>query len=141
MKKLALPVVFLFWIAYPRKSSLHSDHLNYYVPADYPSLQSAIDAAAEAVGNNIMIIVGEGEYREMVVAVGLKNLKLIGRNARILPPPDLMLTGPPAGENCGTASPKLIDCENSTVEGFTFVGDDFPGSGRSGYPMGHSILA
>jgi hypothetical protein len=85
MKKLAIPVIFLFGfsisaftlydITYPRKSTSNSELLDYLVPSAYPTIQSAVNAAVD-----------EGEYREAVIATGLKNLKLIGRKARILPP-------------------------------------------------------
>ena len=106
MKKLAIPVIFLFGfsilaftlddVTYPRKSKSNSEVLDYNVPSEYPTIQSAVDAAADAGGNDITIFVDEGEYREAVIATRLKNLKLIGRKARILPPPEFVCTYPTA---------------------------------------------
>lgn len=151
MKKLAIPVIFLFCLSlsafslddvtYPRKSTSNSEFLDYHVPSEYSTIQSAVDAAVASGGNNITIIVEEGEYREAVIARGLKNLKLIGRKARILPPPDFVFTDPPVGDNFPASSFKLINCENFRVEGFTFIGDDLAEITRYSYPMGNSILS
>ncbi len=151
MKKLAIPVIFLFCLSlsafslddvtYPRKSTSNSEFLDYHVPSEYSTIQSAVDAAVAAGGNNITIIVEEGEYSEAVNVSGLKNLKLIGRKARILPPPDFVFTDPPVGDNFPASSFKLINCENFRVEGFTFIGDDFAEITRYSYPMGNSILS
>lgn len=151
MKKLVIPVIFLFCLSlsafslddvtYPRKSTSNSEFLDYHVPSEYPTIQSAVDAAVAAGGNNITIIVEEGEYREAVIVSGLKNLKLIGRKARILPPPDFVFTDPPVGDNFPASSFKLINCENFRVEGFTFIGDDLAEITRYSYPMGNSILS
>ena len=151
MKKLAIPVIFLFCLSlsaftlddvtYPRKSTSNSEFPDYHVPSEYPTIQSAVDAAVAAGGNNITIIVEEGEYREAVIVSGLKNLKLIGRKARILPPPDFVFTDPPVGDNFPASSFKLINCENFRVEGFTFIGDDLAEITRYSYPMGNSILS
>ncbi|KPL17227.1 MAG: hypothetical protein AMS26_01695 [Bacteroides sp. SM23_62] len=149
MKKLAIPVLFLFCfsssvytlddVTYPRKPISKSGFLNYHVPSEYPTIQSAVDAAFTSGLNNITIIVEEGEYRETVIATGLKNLKLIGRNARILPPSDYEFIDPPEGDSFPASSFKLINCENFRVEGFTFIGDNFADITRQSYPMGNSI--
>ncbi len=70
MKKLTFPVIFLFCfllstyplddVTYPRKSASNTDFLKYYVPSDYPSIQSAVDAAVAADVSNITIIVEAG---------------------------------------------------------------------------------
>jgi hypothetical protein len=151
MKTLAVPVIFVFCfslpaftlddVAYPRKSTSNSESLDYHVPSEYPTIQSALNAAIFSGGNNVSIIVEEGEYREAVIASDIKNLKLIGRKARILPPPDFIFTDPPVGENFPASSLKLIDCENFRVEGFTFIGDDFSENTGYSYPMGNAILS
>jgi hypothetical protein len=152
MKKLVIPVVILLFsfaspadcldeVGYPRKSTIHSKSRHYDVPSVYPTLQSAVDAAMKEGGQEVIIYVAAGEYRESVTIHGLKNLRLVGRNARILPPGDFRFPDPPAGVNMPAASVKLVGCENFTVEGFTFIGDDFvTGTGRS-YPMGSAIHA
>ena len=149
MKKLSIPVIFLFCfslsaftlddVTYPRKSTSNSKILDYHVPSEYPTIQSAVDAAVAAGGNNITIIVEEGEYREAVIASGLKNLNLVGKKARILPPLDFVFTDPPVGDNFPASSLKLINCENFRVEGFTFIGDDFVDITRYSYPMGNAV--
>lgn len=151
MKKLVIPVIFLFGfsisaftlddVTYPRKSTSNSKLLDYHVPSEYPTIQAAVNAAVDAGGNNITIFVEEGEYREAVIATGLKNLKLIGRKARILPPPEFVCTDPPVDNTFPSSSITLIDCENFRVEGFTFIGDNFAESTRHSYPMGNSILS
>ena len=151
MKKLAFPVIILFCfsvsaftideVTYPRKSTSNSKFLDYYVPSEYPTIQTAVDAAVVSGGKNIAIIVEEGEYREAVIVTGLKNLKLVGRNARILPPHDFIFTDPPVGDNFPTSSLKLINCENFKVEGFTFIGNDFAEGTGFSYPMGNAILS
>ncbi len=151
MKKLALPILFMFVFSlsvysyddvnYSRNPDSKSGFLNYHVPSEYPSIQSAVNAAATSGVNNITIIVEEGEYRETVTAAGLRNLKIIGRKARVLPPADYIFTDPPTGEGYPASSFKLIDCENFRVEGFTFIGDDFPDITGQHYPMGSSIRA
>jgi hypothetical protein len=149
MKKLPYPVILLFCfslsaypqddVTYPRKSSSNSDFLKYLVPSEYPTIQSAVDAAVASDVSNTSIIVDAGEYREAVVASGLKNLKLVGRNAKILPPVDFNFTDPPFGNNLPASSFKLINCENFSVEGFTFIGDDFAERTGQSCPMGSSI--
>ena len=86
MKKQAVTLVVLIWfsssaftledIAYSRNPARVPHLLSFYVPSEYPSIQSAIDAAARSKGKEITIIVEEGIYRESVVASGIKNLKL-----------------------------------------------------------------
>jgi len=149
MKKPAVLVIILFCfslsasaiddVTYPRKSPSSAEFLNYHVPSEYTTIQSAVDAAVAADGNNISIIVEEGEYREAVIASGLKNLKLIGRKARILPPADFQFITPPEGDIFPASSLTLVDCENFKVEGFTFIGDDFVESTGHSYPMGNAI--
>jgi hypothetical protein len=151
MKKLAVPGILLLClsssaysldeVSYPRKSKLISRNLEYQVPSAFPNIQIAIDAAVAAGGKEITIIVEEGEYRETVVATGLKNLKLIGRNARILPPGDFDCEDPPAADDFSISSFKLINCENFRLEGFTFIGDDFTENTGQRYPMGNAILS
>ena len=151
MKKLAITVIFLFGfsilaftlddVTYPRKTISSPELLNYHVPSEYPTIQSAVDAAVDAGGNDIAIFVDEGEYREAVIATGLKNLKLIGRKAKILPPPEFVCTDPPVDDNFPSSSITLINCKNFSVEGFTFIGDNFAESTRHNYPMGNSILS
>jgi hypothetical protein len=151
MKNLAIPVIFLLCfssstyalddVTYPRRSTSNSEFLDYYVPSEYPTVQSAVDAAVALGGNNITIIVDQGEYREAVIATGLKNLKLVGRNARILPPSDFVFNDPPRGDNFPASSFKLINCENFRVEGFTFIGDDFSEITRYSYPVDNAILS
>jgi hypothetical protein len=149
MKKLAFPVILLICVSlsanplddvtYLRKSASNSDILKYHVPTEYPTIQSAVDAAVAADVSHITIIVEAGEYREVVVATGLRNLKLVGRNAKILPPVDFNFTDAPLGNNFPASSFKLINCENFSVEGFTFIGDDFAERTRHSSPMGNSI--
>jgi len=151
MKKLAITVIFLFGfsilaftlddVTYPRKTISNPELLNFHVPSEYPTIQSAVDAAVDAGGNDIAIFVDEGEYREAVIATGLKNLKLIGRKAKILPPPEFVCTDPPVDDNFPSSSITLINCKNFSVEGFTFIGDNFAESTRHSYPMGNSILS
>jgi hypothetical protein len=151
MKKLAIPVLFLFCfsidaftlddVSYPRKSTSNSEFMVYRVPSEYPTIQSAVDAVMATGGMNITIFVEEGEYRESVVASGLKNLKLIGKKARILPPSDFVCPYPPMNDNSPSSSIKLINCENFRVEGFTFIGDDFEDISRHSYPMSNCILS
>ncbi len=123
------------------ESATNPEYFHYNVPSDYPTIQSALDAAVADGERDATILVEEGEYREMVLATGLKNLILIGKNARILPPPDYEFTDPPLGDNYPPSSFTLINCENFKVEGFTFVGDDFAEGSRDSYPMGSSILS
>lgn len=149
MKELALSVIFMFCcflsaysldeVTYPRKSPSIEKSLDFHVPSEYSSIQSAIDAAFAAGGNNISILVEEGEYRESIVADGLKNLKLIGKMARILPPRDFEFTDIPGDDNFPVSSITLINCENFRVEGFTFIGDDFAESIVHSFPMGNAI--
>jgi hypothetical protein len=151
MKKLAIPIIFLLCfslsafpideITYPRKSTLNSEYQVYHVPSDYRTIQSAVNAAKIAGGINITIMVEEGEYREAVIATGLKNLTLIGKKARILPPLDFVCSDPPVDDNSPSSSIKFINCENFRIEGFTFIGDDFEDISRYSYPMSCSILS
>lgn len=149
MKKLAVPVIIIFCcslsaytldeVTYPRKSPSIEKSLEFHVPSEYPCIQSAIDAALTTGGSNISIVVEEGEYREAIVANGLKNLKLIGTMARILPPMAFEFTEVPGNDNFPASSLTLINCENFWVEGFTFIGDDFVESMVHSYPMGNAI--
>ncbi len=151
MKNLAVPVIFLFCftlsafsldeVTYPRKSTLNSEDLVYHVPSDYQTIQSAVNAAMAAGGINITIFVEEGEYREAVIATGLKNLKLIGKKARLLPPSDFVCSDPPLDDNSLSSSIKFVNCENFRIEGFTFIGDDFEAISGYSYPMSNSILS
>ena len=71
MKKLAFPVIILFCfsvsaftlddVTYPRKSTSNFKFLDYFVPSEYPTIQTALDAAVLSGGKNITIIVEEGE--------------------------------------------------------------------------------
>jgi len=95
MKKLAaIPVIMVICFSFPvysfedvrdpRNSASNDECLEYHVPSEYPTIQSALDAAAVSGGYNVCIIVEEGEYREAVTASGLKNLKLTGSKAKIM---------------------------------------------------------
>jgi hypothetical protein len=140
MIKLAIPVLILCWIfspangrdevGYPRKSTSRSLSGYFYVPTEYPTIQSAIDAAQAGIVEEMVIVVEEGEYRESLIVQGLKNLKLTGRNARIIPPEGIHM--PPAAV-------RLENCVNFSVEGFTFIGDNFTENSRQRSPMGCAI--
>ena len=152
MKKLAaIPVLLVICFSFPafsledvrdpRNAASNEEFLEYHVPSDYPTIQSALDAAVVSEGYNVCIIVEEGEYREAVTANGLKNLRLIGSKAKILPPPDFVSTKPPVEDNFLGSSIQLNNCENFIVEGFIFIGDDFVESTVYSYPMGNAILS
>ena len=151
MKKLAVLVIVLFCLSstvydsyepgYPQKSIADEGPGHFTVPSAFPTIQSALDSAMLSGAKDITIIVEEGEYRESVVAVGLRNLKLIGRKAKILPPPEFHCPDPPTDDIYPLSSIKLINCENFIVEGFVFIGDDFGEYTREGYPMGSSIFS
>ena len=140
MKKLAIPVLILYCLVssadgsdeagYPGKSISRSLSRYFYVPTEFPTIQSAIDAAEAGTGEETVIVVEAGDYRESLFVRGIKNLKLMGRNARLLPP---------GGIQISVASVRLEYCENFEVEGFTFIGDEFAESNRQSSPMGCAI--
>ena len=149
MKKLAVTLIVLLCLSstaynsdeacYPRKSKSYAR--DYQVPSAFPTIQSALDAVMTTGAEDATIVVEEGEYRESITAIGLKNLKLIGRKAKILPPVDFYFPDPPTDDSYPASSLKLVDCENFMVEGFTFIGNDFADNTQESYPMGSSILS
>ena len=151
MKKLAVTLIVLTWfsftafalddVAYSRNSARVPNVLSFYVPSEYPTIQSAIDAAARSKGKVLTVIVEEGIYRESVLISGINNLKLIGRKARILPPADYTVSEIYADDVFPHPSFSIVDCDNFSVDGFTFIGDDFTAANPQGYPMSTAVHA
>ena len=89
-----------------------------HVPADYPTIQGAVDAAAS--GDEIRI--AAGTYTEQVV-IASKNLKLIGESGAVLEAgPGLAATLTPYGEPNVQPLVAIALCDDVTVCGLTLNG-------------------
>ena len=89
-----------------------------HVPADYPTIQGAVDAATS--GDQIRI--AAGTYTEQVV-IASKNLKLIGEPGAVLEArPGLAATLTPYGEPDVQALVAIALCDDVTVRGLTLDG-------------------
>ncbi len=100
-----------------------------HVPADYQTIQGAVDAAAS--GDEIRI--AAGTYTEQVV-IASKNLKLIGSPGAVLQArPKLSATLTPYGDPNVQALLAIAHCDEVTVRGLTLdgkqLGPDNPGLG------------
>jgi hypothetical protein len=89
-----------------------------HVPADYSTIQAAVDAAAS--GDEILI--AAGTYREQVLIAG-KNLTLVGEPGAVLEAFEGMApTFAPYGDSSVKTLLAIALCDNVTVSGLTLDG-------------------
>src|SRR5437879_5657050 len=120
MKKLMIVRSQTAWVglAMVLASAVSGSAVVLHVPADYPTIQGAIDAATS--GDQIRI--AAGTYTEQVV-IARKNLKLIGESGAVLEArPGLAATLTPYGEPDVQPLVAIALCDDVTVRGLTLDG-------------------
>src|SRR6267143_952160 len=120
MKKLMIVRSQTAWagLALVLASAVSGSAVVLHVPADYPTIQGAVDAAVS--GDQIRI--AAGTYTEQVV-IASKNLKLIGEPGAVLEArPGLAATLTPYGEPNVQPLLAIALCDDVTVRGLTLDG-------------------